>query len=111
MLKAVKVKLYPNKTQQVYINQLLGCYRLVYNTCLDKKITAYQTDKTSLNIKELGNFFHNDLTKSSGFTFLNVHNTKVLKQSILNMLEAYKRFFTKQGGFPKFKVKHCSKQT
>ena len=45
MLKAVKIRLYPNKTQQSYINQLLGCYRLVYNKCLDKKKTAYMTDK------------------------------------------------------------------
>ena len=111
MLKAVKIKLYPNKTQKVYINQLLGCYRLVYNICLDKKITAYELDKTNLNFYELEHYFHQDLTKSSGFTFLNEHNTKVLKQAIFNMFDGFKRFFKKQGGFPKFKAKHNSKQS
>ena len=45
MLKAVKIRLYPTKIQQDYINQLLGCYRLVYNKCLDKKKTTYLNGK------------------------------------------------------------------
>jgi transposase len=28
MLKAIKIRLYPNKNQEVYINKLLGCYRI-----------------------------------------------------------------------------------
>jgi len=111
MLKAVKIRLYPNKTQQSYINQLLGCYRLVYNKCLDKKKTAYTTDKTNLDLKSMGNYFHQELTKDSNYSFLTEHNTKVLKQSILNMLESYKRFFINGSGFPKFKSKHDNKQS
>ena len=38
MLKAIKIRLYPNNTQEVQINKLLGCYRLVYNQCLSRKI-------------------------------------------------------------------------
>jgi putative transposase len=111
MLKAVKIRLYPNKTQQSYINQLLGCYRLVYNKCLDKKKTAYTTDKTNIGLNGLGNYFHQELTKDPAYLFLTEHNTKVLKQSILNMLESYKRFFVNGSGFPKFKSKHDSKQS
>ena len=111
MLKAVKIRLYPNKTQQSYINQLLGCYRLVYNKCLDRKKTAYVTDKTNLDLKAMGNYFHQDLTKDSNYSFLTEHNTKVLKQSIMTLMEAYKRFFVNGNGFPKFKSKHDSKQS
>lgn len=106
MLKAVKIKLYPNKTQKVYINKLLGCYRLVYNKCLNKKKTAYLNDKLNIGLNELGNYFHQNLTKSEDYKFLTEHNTKVLKQSILNMLDSYKRFFINGSGFPKFKSKH-----
>jgi len=31
MLRSIKVRLYPNKDQEVYINKLLGSSRFVYN--------------------------------------------------------------------------------
>ena len=106
MLKAVKIRLYPTKTQTSYINRLCGSYRKVYNMCLEKKINAYNTDKTNLGLTELGHYFHNELTKTEEFSYLNEHNTKVLKQAILNLTDAYKRFFVNNTGFPKYKAKH-----
>ena len=106
MLKAVKIRLYPNKTQSSYINRLCGSYRKVYNMCLEKKINTYNTDKTNLGLKELGNYFHQDLMKNSEFNYLNEHNTKVLKQTVINLLDSYKRFFVNNTGFPKYKSKH-----
>ena len=38
MLRAVKIRLYPNKEQATQINKLLGCCRFVYNQCLARKI-------------------------------------------------------------------------
>jgi len=111
MLKAVKIRVYPNKEQEVYISKLLGCYRFVYNKCLDRKKTAYLTDKSNLGLRDLGNYFHQDLTKTEEFNFLTEHNTKVLKQSILNMIDSYKNFFINGSGFPKFKSKHDNKQS
>ena len=95
MLKALKVRLYPNVEQVNYISNLLGSYRFVYNQCLDKKIKAYTNDKVNLGLKELGNYFHQDLTKNTEYQWLNEHNTKVLKQSVINLLDSYKRFFVK----------------
>lgn len=111
MLKAVKIRLYPTKSQSDYINRLCGSYRKVFNMCLEKKITAYNTDKTNLNIGELGNYFHQELTKTEEFSYLNEHNTKVLKQSIINLLDSYKRFFINGNGFPKYKSKHDRTQS
>jgi putative transposase len=93
MLKAIKIRLYPNNEQEIYIGKLLGCYRFVYNKCLEQKQTAYTNDKKNLGLKELGKYFHNELTKSDEYSFLQEHNTKVLKQSIMNMMDAYKNFF------------------
>ena len=109
MLRAIKVRIYLDKEQQIYIGKLFGCYRYVYNTCLAKKIESYKTDKTNLGLKDLGKYFHNDLTKE--FEWLQKHNTKVLKQSIINMLDAYQRFFKEKKGFPKFKSKHDNNQS
>ena len=104
MLKSIKIRLYPNKSQSKQFNELLGCYRFVYNNCLNKKIESYKNDKTSENLTSLGKYFHNELTKNPDYEWLNKHNTKVLKQSIINMLDAYKRFYN-GSGFPKFKSK------
>lgn len=111
MLKAIKIRLYPNKTQEIYINKLLGSYRFVYNQCLSLKKEKYIEDKTNLRLTELGQYFHNDLTKNDEYQWLNEHNTKVLKQSIINMLDSYKRFFVNGTGFPKFKSKHDNNQS
>ncbi len=111
MLKAIKIRLYPNKTQENYISKLLGSYRFVYNQCLALKKNKYLDDKSNLGLKELGFFFHNELTKNEEYTWLNEHNTKVLKQSIMNLMEAYKHFFINGNGFPKFKSKHDNQQS
>jgi putative transposase len=106
MLKAIKIRLYPNKTQEDYISKLLGSYRFVYNQCLALKKNKYLEDKSNLGLKELGFFFHSELTKNEEFSWLTEHNTKVLKQSIMNLMESYKHFFVNGSGFPKFKSKH-----
>ena len=111
MLKALKIRLYPNKTQEVQINKLLGCYRFVYNQCLNKKITSYEKDKTSENRTSLGHYFHGYLTKQEEYSWINEQNTKVLKQSIIDMLNAYKCFFKQHTGYPKYKSKHDNKQS
>lgn len=111
MLKALKIRLYPNKTQEVQINKLLGCYRFVYNQCLDKKITSYKKDKISENLTTLGHYLHGYLTKQEEYSWLNEQNTKVLKQSIIDMLDAYKCFFEQHNGYPKYKSKHDNKQS
>jgi putative transposase len=106
MLRAIKIRLYPNKTQQDYINNLLGSYRKVYNLSLNYKIEQYKLSGETANMKSIGNEFHNNWTKSEEYFYLAEHNTKVMKQAIINMLDSYKRFFVNGTGFPKFKSKH-----
>lgn len=103
MLIGIKVKIYPNKGQESYINELLDAYRFTYNKCLEYKIKKYKEEKKSVGLSALGNYFHSVLAKEKEFEFLQKHNTKILKQSILDMLDAYKRFFVNHTGFPKFK--------
>jgi putative transposase len=105
MLKAVKVKLYPNNNQEIYINKLLGCNRFVYNKCLEYKIERYKQDKSNIGLKDLGEYLFHNLLKNEEYSFLNVHNTKVLNQPIFDLLDAYKRFFINGNGFPKFRSK------
>ena len=70
MLRAVKVRLYPNKVQEQELNKVLGCYRFVYNHMLAKRKTAYETDKTSLKTTDLSKYFHGTLLKDDQYAWL-----------------------------------------
>ena len=109
MLKGIKIRLYLNDEQQLTVNKLLGSYRFIYNQCLSYKITNYETDKKNTSLSDLGHYFHQDLRNE--YEWLKEHNTKVLKQSIINLEQAYKNFFRgvkdkSKVGFPKYKSKH-----
>ena len=105
MLRAIKVRLYPNKMQEQEFNKTLGCYRFVYNHMLARKQEAYKSDKTNLGLKELSKYFHGELLNDEEYQWLKEQNTKVMKQSIRQMLTAYNKFFKEHKGFPKFKSK------
>ena len=105
MLRAIKIRLYPNKTQEQEFNKTLGCYRFVYNHMLARKQDAYKANKTNLGLTELSKYFHHELLKDEEYDWLKEQNTKVMKQSIRQMLTAYDKFFKEHKGFPKFKSK------
>ena len=105
MLRGIKVRLYPNKGQQARLNRVLGCYRFVYNKTLELKKNAYDEDKTSLKLTDISKWFHGTLLKDENYAWLQEQNTKVMKQSIRQMLGAYDNFFKNHRGFPKFKSK------
>ena len=105
MLRAIKVRLYPNKTQEQTLNKVLGCYRFVYNQMLALKQNTYNDNKTSLGLGDLSKYFHGTLRKDKQNVWLKEQNTKVLQEAIRQMLTAYDRFFKQHNGFPKFKTK------
>ena len=105
ILRATKIRLYPNKTQEQTLNKVLGCYRFVYNKMLALKQEAYNRDKSNLGLCELSKFFHGELLKKSEYSWLKEQNTKVMKQAIRQMDCAYQKFFKRHNGFPKFKSK------
>ena len=105
MIRAIKIRLYPNKSQEQTLNKVLGCYRFVYNQMLAQKQNAYKTDKTNLKITDLSKWFHGTLLKDEQYAWLKEQNTKVMKQAIRQMDGAYQKFFKQHNGFPKFKSK------
>lgn len=105
MFRAIKVRLYPNKAQEQTLNRVLGCYRFVYNQMLALKQKEYNDNKQSLGLTELSKYFHGTLLKDEQYSWLKEQNTKIMKQSIRQMLSAYDKFFKQHNGFPKFKAK------
>ena len=110
MLRAIKIRLYPNKEQELKLNKVLGCYRFVYNQTLARKQQEYIDNKKLLGLTDLSKYFHNVLLKDEKYSWLKEENTKIMKQSLRQMLSAYDKFFKQHNGFPKFKSKK-DKQT
>ena len=105
MLRAIKIRLYPNKEQELKLNKVLDCYRFVYNQMLALKQQEYNDNKKSLGLTDLSKYFHGTLLKDEQYAWLKEQNTKVMKQAIRQMLSAYDKFFKQHNGFPKFKSK------
>lgn len=105
--KAVELRLYPNKEQQVLFNKTFGCCRKVYNLALAEAIESY---------KQIGKFKHKTYNAyKEEYPYLNDVEAQALNQSLRNLNSAFKNRFSKtakrQTGFPKFKSKHYSRQS
>ena len=54
MLKAIKLRIYPNHEQISYINRILGSCRFIYNHCLAYKIEKYNDNKQIVTFGDIG---------------------------------------------------------
>lgn len=107
-VKAIKVKIYPNKKQSELINKHFGCCRLVYNWGLEQKIKYYTSTKKSLPKYSLINKII-ELKKEK--EFLEEVHSQSLQQSIIDLDSAFCHFFRHNNKFPRFKSKNNPKQS
>ncbi len=103
--KAVQVRLYPSKEQQILLAQTFGSARWWWNYALNKSIEAYKETGKGLGRSAL-NALLPDLKKAENTKWLADCYSQVLQATTLNLTTAYKNFFEKRAGFPKFKSKH-----
>jgi putative transposase len=112
--KAYKFRIYPTLTQEELLAKMFGCSRFVWNLFLKKSQDSYILNKEKTEEERIGN----NISYVSNCKELTViktqEETKFLKdasaqslQATLKHLEtAYKRFFAKKAGFPRYKKKH-----
>ena len=92
MLKAFKYRIYPSAEQKAQIHQHFGCSRWIYNYALNKKMTAFQTEKKSLSRFDIQADIPN-LKRSEDTAWLKEVNSQTLQASLENLDKAYTRFF------------------
>ncbi|MEH1854216.1 MAG: RNA-guided endonuclease TnpB family protein [Nostoc sp.] len=102
--KVVQVRLYPSVEQQIQLAQAFGCARWWWNYALNKSIETYKETGKGLSRAAL-NAFLPALKKSVDTVWLSDCYSQVLQATTLNLTTAYKNFFAKRAGFPKFKSK------
>ncbi|MBE9036721.1 RNA-guided endonuclease TnpB family protein [aff. Roholtiella sp. LEGE 12411] len=102
--KVVQVRLYPAKEQEIQLAQAFGCARWWWNYALNKSIETYKKTGKGLTRAAL-NALLPALKKSVDTIWLSDCYSQVLQATTLNLTTAYKNFFEKRAGFPKFKSK------
>ena len=103
--KVVQVRLYPSLEQEVQLAQTFGCARWWWNYALNKSTLTYKETGKGLSRVAL-NAFLPTLKKAEDTIWLADCYSQVLQATTLNLTTAYKNFFEKRAGFPKFKSKH-----
>ena len=102
MEKAYRYRIYPNKKQREIIAKIFGCCRFVYNTYLAKRIEMYEKSKETLSYFQCSN----DMKRlKSEFEWLKDADYTALQSSLKDLDSAYKNFFKRHAGYPKFKSK------
>lgn len=110
--RALKVRIYPNKRQQVLIEKTFGCCRFIYNQMLNERIEVYQHYKNDENKRTLYEWkYKTEKEYKEEYSWLKEVDATALQQSRKDLIGAYNRFFTSLKskndfvGFPKFKKK------
>ena len=110
MLKAVKYRIYPTKTQITLIEKHFGSTRFLYNYFLDYRQKEYAkgNKKVSYNTTQAE---LTKLKKLEEYKWLNECGSQSLQMALRGLDNAFGKFFKKQGGYPKFKSKKHTHQS
>ncbi|OJF17279.1 MAG: transposase [Bacillaceae bacterium G1] len=102
MHKAYRFRIYPNKTQQELIHKTFGCCRYVFNYFLAKRKEVYETEGKTLGYNACSAL----LTKlKKELPWLKEPDATALQTELRHLDDAFKRFFRKEGRYPRFKSK------
>ncbi|MBB3867751.1 putative transposase [Parageobacillus toebii NBRC 107807] len=102
MHKAFKFRIYPTKEQEILINKTFGCCRFVFNHFLEKWNETYGQTGKGLTY----NVCAKQLTQlKKELDWLKEVDSTALQNALKHLDDAFKRFFKKLNGLPRFKSK------
>lgn len=110
MKKAHKIRIYPNRRQEIQFQKTFGCVRFYWNFLLDQRITNYKMKKEDADYKE-DKTTYASLKKMEEYAWLKEVEAQPLSQVAIDLNKAYKNTFNSNFGFPKFKSKKYSKKS
>lgn len=106
MLKAIKVRLYPNQQQRDALNFQFGAMRWAYNYALSWRSSAWKDEGVSVSKRQTLDKLV-ELKKLEGTSWLKQADSQALQQSLMHLDQSFQKFFRKQGRFPRFKSKRA----
>lgn len=109
MLRAYKTEMNPTKEQKTLINKTIGTCRYVYNFYIARNKEVYESEKKFVSGMEFSKWLNKEyLPSHEESSWIKEVSSKSVKKSIMDAEVAFKKFFKKQAGFPKFKKKNKS---
>ena len=105
MRNVVKVRLYPTSEQENSLAKAFGSCRYIWNYCLAKNNQIYKETGKGISAITMKKWIP-QLKKNEETEWLKETYSQCLQSSVINLGIAYKNFFEKRGGYPRFKSKY-----
>lgn len=105
MLKAIKIRIYPNLPTRDFFARQFGACRWIYNRALFLRTEAWIGEKKNISHGALSKML-TEAKQEKETAWLKEVNSQALQQSLRHLDVAYQKFWRKETKFPKFKKKH-----
>lgn len=105
MIKVCKIRIYPNSSQLSLIYGTLGCCRFIKNLYIEKNRDYYEETGKFLSAYDFSKWINMMKKRSEKYEWITKYSSKAIKDAIINEERAFKAFFKKKGGYPKFHQK------
>ena len=107
IIRALKMRIYPNDKQKVKIDKTLGACRFVYNHMLARNQKVYERREEHLSYNEMQNLLP---VMKNYLPWMKEADSQALKHACRQLNTAYDRFFKKESDSPKFHSKRMNRQ-
>jgi putative transposase len=106
--RAYKYRFYPTDEQAVHLSRTFGCVRLVYNSALEARTTAWYQDARRVGYTETSALL-TEWKKTGELGFLNEVSSVPLQQCLRHLQKAFANFWEKRARYPRFKSRKRSR--
>ncbi|MGL5347536.1 MAG: RNA-guided endonuclease InsQ/TnpB family protein [Peptostreptococcaceae bacterium] len=110
MIKSAKIRLIPNKEQEMLMLKSIGVARFTYNWGLNRwnELSELNEKPSKAKIKKE---FNNTIKKQEEYKWLYEVSGQVTAQAFDDLSKAFENFFDKRAKYPKFKSKKKSRKS
>ncbi|HFD2050124.1 transposase [Clostridium perfringens] len=106
MKKAYKIEINPTDEQKSKIHRTIGVSRFVYNFYIAYNKEIYEREGKFVSGMDFSKWLNNEyIPKNQEMKWIKEVSSKATKQAIMNGDKAFRDFFKKAKGFPRFKKK------
>lgn len=106
MKRAYKIEINPTTEQKSKIHQMIGVSRFIYNFYIAHNKEVYDSKGEFISGMDFSKWLNNEyIPNNQDMKWIKDISSKATKQAIMNGDKAFKDFFKKTKGFPKFKKK------
>ncbi|HII4470391.1 TPA: RNA-guided endonuclease InsQ/TnpB family protein [Clostridium perfringens] len=106
MKRAYKIEINPTQKQKLKIHQTIGVSRFIYNFYIAYNKEIYEREEKFVSGIDFSKWLNNEyIPNNQEMKWIKEVSSKATKQAIMNGDKAFKDFFKKAKGFPRFKKK------